>query len=119
MDKAKAKEIFSDAVFVTSLLKLETAEEAQKALKARGLEVSLDEIKAIGAVLEKAAENGDKLSEADLGNVAGGGELLDILGPVMDKGIHDGVDLDDGPWGSGCQYKTLGGKPAGPFQLPW
>jgi hypothetical protein len=72
MDKAKAKEIFSDAVFVTSLLKLETAEEAQKALEARGLEVSLEEIKAIGDVLEKDAENGGKLSEADMGNVAGG-----------------------------------------------
>ncbi|MDR3332261.1 MAG: hypothetical protein LBT08_06500 [Synergistaceae bacterium] len=72
MDKAKAKEIFSDEAFVTSLLKLETAEEAQKALKARGLEVSLEEVKAIGDVLEKAAENGGKLSEDELENVAGG-----------------------------------------------
>jgi DNA primase len=72
MDKAKAKEIFSDAVFVTSLLKLETAEEAQKALKARGLEVSLDDLQAIGYGLEKAAENGGKLSEDDLEKVAGG-----------------------------------------------
>jgi hypothetical protein len=72
MDKAKAKEIFSDAAFVTSLLKIETAEEVQTALKTKGLEVSLEEVKAIGAVLEKAAENGGKLSEDELENVAGG-----------------------------------------------
>jgi hypothetical protein len=57
---------------VTSLLKIETAEEAQKALKAKGLEVSLDEVNAIGDWLEKAAENGGKLSEEELENVAGG-----------------------------------------------
>jgi hypothetical protein len=73
MDKAKAKEIFSDEAFVTSLLKLEAPSDVQKALKTRGLEVSLEEVKAIGAVLEKAAENGGKLSEYELENVAGGG----------------------------------------------
>jgi hypothetical protein len=31
MDKAKAKEIFSDAAFVTSLLKLEAPSDVQKA----------------------------------------------------------------------------------------
>jgi hypothetical protein len=87
MDKAKAKEIFSDATFVTSLLKLETHEEVQKALKARGLEVSLEEIKAIGDVLEKTAENGGKLSEAELENVAAGGFFTDYGGPRKHGGF--------------------------------
>jgi predicted ribosomally synthesized peptide with nif11-like leader len=72
MDEAKVKEIFSDEAFVTSLLKIEAPEDVQKALKTKGLELSIEEIKAIGAVLEKAAEKGASLSEADLEKVAGG-----------------------------------------------
>jgi hypothetical protein len=72
MNEAKLKELFSDEAFMTSLLKLETPEEVQKALKAKGLELSIEEIKYIGAVLEKAAEKGGTLNEADLEKVAGG-----------------------------------------------
>jgi hypothetical protein len=72
MDEAKAKVIFSDKPFVTSLLKLDTPEEVQTALKAQGLEASLDEIKTIGDALAKAAEKGGDLSDSDLEKVAGG-----------------------------------------------
>jgi hypothetical protein len=88
MDQAKVKEIFSDEVFVTSLLKLETPEEAQKALKAKGVEMSLDEIKTLGAALEKAAKNGGTLSEAELEKVAGG-----VLLPAVEAAFYGAMIL--------------------------
>jgi predicted ribosomally synthesized peptide with nif11-like leader len=89
MDQAKAKEIFSDETFMTSLLKIETPEEVQKALKTRGLEVSLDEIKAIGAMLAKGGE----LSEDDLEKVAGGTALQEFHDTIINYRIKD-----DRPW---------------------
>jgi lactobin A/cerein 7B family class IIb bacteriocin len=72
MNVAKAKEVFSDEALVTSLLKLDTPEEVQTALKAKGLELSLGDINAVREGLIKAAENNGELNEADLEKVAGG-----------------------------------------------
>ena len=73
MDEKRAKELFADKEFVKSLLALETPEQVQAAAKAKGLDLTLDEISAIKGSLTKT--NGE-LSEADLEKVAGGTEFL-------------------------------------------
>jgi hypothetical protein len=71
-NEAKAKEVFSDKAFVASLLKLETPEAAQTALKAKGFDLSLDELQAFRDTLLKAVESGGELNETELEKVAGG-----------------------------------------------
>jgi hypothetical protein len=91
MDEALIKEIFDDEVFVTSLLKLDTPEDVQKAVKAKGLELSLDEIKAVRDGLVKAAEKGGELNEADLEKVAGGCAVAIAQKVVITIGIVGGL----------------------------
>ena len=70
MDEKRAEELFADEAFVKSLLALETPEEVQAAVKAKGVDLTLDEISAIKEVLAKFTSA--ELSDADLENVAGG-----------------------------------------------
>ncbi|MDR1622336.1 MAG: Nif11-like leader peptide family RiPP precursor [Synergistaceae bacterium] len=70
MDEKRVKELFSDEAFVKSLFALETPEEVQAAVKAKGVDLTLDEIHAIKEGLAKSG--GEELSEADLEKVAGG-----------------------------------------------
>ena len=70
MNEEKIKEVFSDEEFVKSLVAMETPEEVQKALAEKGIDLSIDEIKAVAELLEKRA-NGE-LTDEDLENVAGG-----------------------------------------------
>ena len=44
MNEEQLKKLFSDDAFVASILEMETAEEVQKSLADKGLELSLDEI---------------------------------------------------------------------------
>ena len=44
MNEALIKDIFSDEVFVNSLLECETAEEVKTALKEKNLDLSIDDI---------------------------------------------------------------------------
>jgi hypothetical protein len=68
------KELFADEAFVASLVDLETPEEVQAAVNAKGGELTLEEAKAIGEAIEQAA--GGELSDADLDKVAGGFQPL-------------------------------------------
>ena len=70
MDEKRAEELFADEAFVKSLLALETPKEVQAAVKAKGVDLTLDEISAIKEVLAKFTSA--ELSDADLENVAGG-----------------------------------------------
>ena len=77
MDEKRMEEIFADEAFVKNLLSLESPEQVQSALKEKGIELTLDEIKKIGGAMAKALENAGKdsneLSIETLDDVAGGG----------------------------------------------
>ena len=71
MNESKLKELLSNEEFMNKILAMEEPENVQKAFKEEGLELTMDEVKALGAAFTKAAE-GKELSEEDLDNVAGG-----------------------------------------------
>ena len=72
--EAKLKEAFSDEKFVQELFSLEEPEDARKKLAERGVEMSLDEVKALPKAIEVAQkqQSGEELSEDELDDVAGG-----------------------------------------------
>ena len=70
MDEKKVQEIFSDEAFVGSLMAMESAEEVQAAVKAKGLDLTVGDIERIKAQL--VSGKSDELSSDDLDNVAGG-----------------------------------------------
>ena len=70
MNEALIKDIFSDEVFVNSLLECETAEEVKTALKEKNLDLSIDDILCLQKML--AAKASEELQEDELENVAGG-----------------------------------------------
>jgi lactobin A/cerein 7B family class IIb bacteriocin len=74
--KVKAKELFSDEAFTSSLLALETAQEVQSALSDKGLDLSLEEIASIRDSILTATTQGGELSEEQLESVSGG------IGPI-------------------------------------
>ena len=81
LNKEHIEKVFSDEAFVKSLLALEEPQDVQTALKEKGVEVSLEEVKQMGAQIAKAIEakqNGeetDELSFEQLDDVAGGSLL--------------------------------------------
>ncbi len=68
----KLKEVLSDQAFAEKVLELETAEEVQQALKAKGVEFSVEEINAIWEELVRQAESGEELDKDHLKAVSGG-----------------------------------------------
>ena len=79
MNQSNIKEVFSDEVFVGSLLELETPAEVQVALKGKGIDVSESEIISLRDEIIKQAQNiseGGELSLDQLDDVAGGSLLL-------------------------------------------
>lgn len=80
---AKVKELATDKAFVEELFTKQTAEEAQAFFADKGVDLSLDDVKEMGSVLEKvvkgevtseqleAAANGE-LTEDELEEAAGG-----------------------------------------------
>ena len=82
MDEMRAKELFADEEFVKSLLALETPEQVQAAAKAKGLDLTLDEISAIKSAIKGSLTNTNgELNEADLEKVAGGLTNLAVFIP--------------------------------------
>ena len=100
---AKVKEIFADKDFVAKVLAMETAEEVQAAVKAQGVELTIEEIEATKAELVNQLENkdSDEVSDEQLENVAGGFAVTTIVcaaiigaGAVgglatLAKGVHE------------------------------
>ena len=70
MNEELLKEVLSDEAFAKSLREMETPEDVQTALKEKGVDLSIEDIKAIQNILVNQ-EDGE-LSEDDLENVAGG-----------------------------------------------
>ena len=96
MNEQHVKEVFSDKAFVTELLKLDTAEEAQKALKEKGVDMSVEELNKVrDHVLERVNENGELSLEA-MDEAAGGSVLgiigVSIAGAALVVGIFSAVD---------------------------
>lgn len=94
----KIKELVEDQEFVKKLLSCEEPEQVQKLFADNGVEISLEDVKALGKALAAMAESDGELSEDDLEAVAGGSAwdtirkilAIDILGrPVIDawKGL--------------------------------
>ena len=78
------KELLADETFSRQLIAAESEEEVQKMLADKGVSLSLDEIKAIGDLLDKHAGNDDgTLSEDDLEQVAGGADFSSLGVPAL------------------------------------
>ena len=82
---AKVEEVMKDESFVQQLAATEEPEEAQKLFASRGIDFTLEEVKAIAAGVQ--SENGE-LGEDDLEAVSGG-SVLATIGAVV--GIVGGV----------------------------
>ncbi|MBQ7704552.1 MAG: Nif11-like leader peptide family RiPP precursor [Selenomonadaceae bacterium] len=65
-------EVLKDEAVVKELLQQETAEDVQKFLASKGVEISIEEINQIQAQFLKAAENDEEISDEELEQVAGG-----------------------------------------------
>lgn len=80
LTQEKIQEVFSDEKFVESLLQMEEPEEVQAALKEKGIELTVEEVKQIREKLENTSEG--ELSEEDLGQVSGGIAITMIIGAI-------------------------------------
>jgi len=98
----RIKEVFSDEVFVGELFAMESPEDAQAALRAKGVELSLEELKEINEIFStKLSENGE-LSLDDLDSVAGGSSIaLAIVVCIIGLGIVGGLTAVAGGAGFG------------------
>ena len=103
MNQQKIEKVFSDEVFVNNLLGLETAEEVQAALHAKGLEFTLEDIYKIRDALIHTNSVGE-LSDHQLEEVAGGIVITALIGLIL-AGISTGCSVistvhrvSDGRW---------------------
>jgi predicted ribosomally synthesized peptide with nif11-like leader len=80
MDAKKLKEVFSDKEFVERLGELDKPEDVQAELKKKGIDVSVEELIAFKDKLSKTGDQ--ELSESELEDAAGGGDLWDIFQSV-------------------------------------
>lgn len=83
MNDQQIEELFSDEVFMESLLELETPEGVQKALSDKGLDLSLEEITTIRDAL---LNNEGELSDGQLESISGGsvaGIVANILNDIV------------------------------------
>lgn len=81
----KLQEALQDQKFVEELFALETPEEAKAKLQEKGVEITVEELKAVMAYVSKSASG--ELSEDDLEDVAGGAilnDMMNIMSPVLD-----------------------------------
>ncbi len=80
----KLTELLKDKAFVEEFFKQETAEDAQKFLAPKGVDVTIDELNQLrDAVVARLDDsNGDELSDDQLDNVAGGIAVTTIAGIV-------------------------------------
>ena len=72
MNDQRIQEVFSDEAFVQKLFSLETPEEAQAALKEKGVEVSVEELSHLRDFIVANVNEHGELSLDALDNVAGG-----------------------------------------------
>ena len=63
----KLAELLKDKAFAAELMKQATAEDAQKFIAAKGVEVSLEDLQSIRAEILKQEQTGEELSDDQLG----------------------------------------------------
>lgn len=68
----KMKKLVQDQEFMNKLLACEEPEQVQKLFADNGVEITLEEVKALGKALAGMAQSDGELSEDDLEGVAGG-----------------------------------------------
>lgn len=95
MDEKLVKEVFSDKEFVMSLVKLDTPEEVQAALKEKGIDLTIDDIMQIREACSRP--DVEELSDDELENVSGGLIpalcVLGFLGTIQLVGfIHEATN---------------------------
>lgn len=96
MDNEKLIEILRDKEFAKKILVMETAEEVQNAFKEKGVEISLEEIGALGTAINKIIEKGEKsLSEDELGGISGGHVGYNAVSFLA--GLYEGAVSSDDP----------------------
>ena len=87
MNNEKILEILKDKGFAEKILKMQTPEQVQVAFKEKGVEISADEVKIIGSILNKMVEKKTiNLSEEDLNEIAGGDGIKGFA-----KGLGEGA----------------------------
>ncbi len=79
----KIKEVLAKEGFVEKLLACEEPEQVQALFSAEGIELTLDQVKQIGAGLNASLAEGDELDEDALDSVAGGVAISAIVGGII------------------------------------
>lgn len=94
--KEKINEILAKEGFVEKMLACEEPEQVQALFAAEGIELTIEEVKAIGRGLELASTEGDELSEDALDAVAGG-VSSDTVNAIID-GISSAAKWVSNNW---------------------
>ncbi len=82
----KLNELLKDEAVVKELLEQETAEDAQKFLAGKGVEISIEDLEKIQQAL--AAQSEGEMDDSQLENVAGGASLnVQVYNPILPGGI--------------------------------
>ncbi len=92
MTEQQVMAIFEDGEFTKSIIEMENPEDVQAALKAKGLDLSLEEVGAIAKEIAKASDT--TLSDDDLEDVSGGFAITLALGvttAMVAKAVIGGV----------------------------
>ena len=73
MNKEEISEAMKDIKFVEKIMDIQSPEEIQKAFKAKGIDLSLEESQVVISTIKKVVKNEScELSEEDLSEIAGG-----------------------------------------------
>lgn len=84
----KLVELLKDEFVVKELFEKETAEDAQKFLASKGVELTLEEVNQIKEQFIKIAESGEEISDEELKQVAGGSLIVLLLAPMVPDLLH-------------------------------
>ena len=107
MSNEKILEILKDKNFAEKILKMQTPEQVQVAFKEKGVEISVDEVKIIGSILNKMVEKKTtNLSEEDLNEIAGGDGIKGFA-ESLGEGAMD-VPLAIADLVTGRKYDAIG-----------
>ncbi len=73
MHKTKIADALKDDDFINDILEMQTSEEVKEAFAEKGIDISISEVKTIGAIINEMVEKDTTdLSEEDLEAISGG-----------------------------------------------
>jgi hypothetical protein len=85
----KLVELLKDEAFVKEFVAQATAEDAQKLLASKGVEISLEEVEKIGKIMASASETSEEMDDSALEQVAGGAItnqfIIDIINDIIKR----------------------------------